>query len=47
MVLRGFQGQFRSLYESQLGKNEVGFSLLILTVVAALITVEIISRFQS
>lgn len=47
MVLRGFQGQFRSLYESQLGKNEVGFSLLILTVVAALITVEIISRLQS
>ncbi len=47
MVLRGFQGQFRSLCESQLGKNEVGFSLLILTVVAALITVEIISRFQS
>jgi len=47
MVLRGFQGQFRSLYESPVGKNEVGFSLLILTTIAALIAVEIFSRLQS
>ena len=47
MVLRGFQGKFRSLCESPMGKNEIGFSLLILIAVAALVTVEIISRLQS
>ncbi|MGI9535551.1 MAG: cobalt ECF transporter T component CbiQ [Desulfocapsaceae bacterium] len=46
MVLRGFQGQFHSLYESPLGKHEVGFSLLILIAVTVLITIEIISRLH-
>ena len=47
MVLRGFQGQFNSLYESPMGKNEVGFSLLILNAVVILIAIEIFSRLQS
>lgn len=44
MILRGFQGQFHTLYESSMGKNELGFSLLIAMVVAALITLELFNR---
>ena len=46
MVLRGFQGRFHSLYESPMGKSEIGFSLLIITAVAALIAVEIFCRLH-
>lgn len=44
MVLRGFQGKFHSLYDSPVDKTEIGFSLLMLAVVAALIGLELFSR---
>jgi cobalt/nickel transport system permease protein len=47
MVLRGFQGQFHSLYDSSVGKTEIGFALLMLTAVAALIALELFSRISS
>ena len=47
MVLRGFQGQFHSLYDSSVGKTEIGFALLMLTAVAALIGLELFSRISS
>lgn len=44
MVLRGFQGQFHSIYVSTLGRNEIFFALLVLATVSGLISLEIIYR---
>ena len=47
MVLRGFQGQFHTLYESPVGKNEITFALLMAIAVAALISLELLNRIPA
>ena len=47
MVLRGFQGQFHTLYESPVGKNEITFALLMVIAVAALISLELFNRIPA
>lgn len=44
MALRGFQGQFHTLYESQVGKNEIIFALCMSSAVAILISIELFNR---
>ena len=44
MALRGFQGQFHTLYESPVGKNEITFALCMTIAVAALISIELFNR---
>ena len=44
MALRGFQGQFHTLYESQVGKNEITFALCMSIAVAILISIELFNR---
>ena len=47
MALRGFQGQFHSLYESPIGKNEITFALLMGIAVTALISLELVNRIPA
>ncbi len=47
MALRGFQGQFHTLYESAVGKNEITFALCMSIAVAALISIELFNRMLS
>ena len=47
MALRGFQGQFHTLYESPVGKNEITFALLIGIAVTVLIFLELINRIPA
>ena len=47
MVLRGFQGKFHSLHESPVGRNEIGFALLMLIAVAFLVGLELINRISA
>ena len=44
MALRGFQGQFHTLYESPVGKNEITFAMSMSIAVAALISLELFGR---
>ena len=47
MALRGFQGQFHTLHESAVGKNEITFALCMSIAVAALISIELFNRMLS
>ncbi|RZW18211.1 MAG: cobalt ECF transporter T component CbiQ [Desulfobulbaceae bacterium] len=47
MALRGFQGQFHTLYESPVGKNEISFALFMGIAVAVLITLELFNRIPA
>jgi cobalt/nickel transport system permease protein len=47
MALRGFQGQFHTLYESPVGKKEIAFALLMCITVAALISLELYNRIPA
>ena len=47
MALRGFQGQFHTLYESPVGKNEITFALLMGIGVAVLISLELVNRIPA
>lgn len=42
MILRGFQGQFRSIYVSTMGKSEITFAALVFATVAVLISLELL-----
>ena len=47
MALRGFQGQFHTLYESPVGKTEIIFALLMGMALAALISLELFTRIPA
>ena len=47
MALRGFQGQFHTLYESPVGKNEITFALLMGIAVVVLISLELVNRIPA